>query len=75
LVIREKDEEMFLKVRRRRDKEAGMLLLFSDFLSCTPKPEVSESALTSAVNARHCWCRWRGRRCPRFPLPDDNYHN
>jgi hypothetical protein len=31
-VIWEKDEELLLQVRRRHDKEAGMLLLCSDLL-------------------------------------------
>jgi hypothetical protein len=51
-VIRERDKELFLQVRRRRDKEAGILLLSSDFLCCLPKPGVSGSASTSAVDAR-----------------------
>jgi hypothetical protein len=60
-------------VCRRHDKEAGMLLLFSDFLSFLPKPGVSGSALREAADARRCWCRQRGCHYPRFPLLNDNY--
>jgi hypothetical protein len=67
-VIQEKDKELFLQVRRRRDKKASMLLLSSYFLCCLPKPRDSGSTLTSAADARCCWCPQRGRRPPRFPL-------
>jgi hypothetical protein len=72
-VIKEKDEELVLQVRRCRDKNVCMLLLSSDFLRCLPKLGDSGLALTSAADARRCWCRWRGRRCPCFPLLNGNY--
>jgi hypothetical protein len=72
-VIWEKNEELFLHVRRLRDKKAGMLLLSSDLLRRLLKPGDSGSALTSVSDARHCWCHQRGRRHPYFPLLSGNY--
>jgi hypothetical protein len=68
-----KDEELFHEVRRRRDKETGMLLHSSDLLRCLLEPGVSGLALTLAVDTRHYWCHCRGRCRPRFPLLNDNY--
>jgi hypothetical protein len=57
-------------VCRHGDKEAGILLVSSDFLSSLPKPGVFGLAL--AADTRRCWCRRRGCRRPRFPLLNAN---